>query len=531
VIDMPQLPATDSTSRGGASLLLVCGLLGLAFLAMIAVTAEYLVAVSARVWMANAGWLISSIVALIGVGVVRRRSAPRDRGGWALLESACRAWMIGELLWILYGLTHYPASPNAADICWLAFAVVAAVGVIRLGSGARGRSVSWLELTPLAVAVCALLGAVLWTEVATSTLAAPGAATALAYSALSSFTALVMLQSVVTGTLDVRANPGMALVLIGLVVDAMAFALWTPLLLDATYTAGTNPIDAMWTVGMLLVGIGAAVSTPPTCSPDVERVSERRGALLPVGTFAILAAMQALVILTDAPGGAALLLTLGMVITGGTLAARGSRLRRGQAVLNERLKQSELALRATNERLNEESRRDPLTSLANRLRLDEDLAQLSAWAERDDRTYCLVIFDLDRFKAYNDAFGHQAGDDALRRVATLLDQTARAGDRVYRYGGEELVLLLSDQDADAGADVAERYRASVEDAAIPHPLNQPSQVITLSAGVAAVRPRESSADVLRRADEALYRAKAAGRNRITVADTDPTAGSTASVTK
>jgi diguanylate cyclase (GGDEF)-like protein len=500
---------------------LLLALLGLAVIAVGGATAEYVVAASARVWLAHVGWLSAALIAVVGVSSAMRASARRYRAGWALLLSGCAAWMLGELFWIVYGFTGYPSSPNAADVCWLAFAVLTALGVVRLGARARGRAVSALEVAPLVVAACALLAGLLWIEVGSSELSPAGEATALAYPVLYATAALVMLQSVVTGTLDLRANTGLALVLGGLVVNAVAFVLWTPLLLSQRYASGTNAVDALWTVGMVLVGVGAAVARQPSAVRDIEHVSHRRGAILPSATFAILAVVQMCLIVADAPSGARFALCLGVAITGATLSARASRLRRAQAVLYEQLRQRESELRESNRRLGEESRRDPLTGIANRLRLEEDLAQLSAQTERSGGTYCLVLCDLDRFKLYNDALGHQAGDAALRHVAELLDVQTRAGDRVYRYGGEELLILLADQDATAGAVTAERHRANVERAALPHPLSPPIDVLTLSAGVASSQPGETTTQVLRRADEALYRAKSSGRNQIAVAAPQP----------
>jgi diguanylate cyclase (GGDEF)-like protein len=492
-------------------------LLALALAAVAAASAQFVVAESARVWMANGGWLLSSTAALIGVRAAMRAGAARDRGGWALLLCGCAAWLVGELCWITYELTSYPTSPNAADLCWLAFALLGGVGVLRLGAVARGRSVSWLELTPLVAAVCAVLAAALWNDIRASTLASGAVTAALAYPVLYASAALVMLQSVVTGTLDIRANPGLGLVLAGLVVEAVAFVLWTPLLLSAGYVAGTHALDALWTVGMVLVGLGAATARQPKAVSDVERVSHRRGAVLPSTTFAVLALVQTTVILSDASVGAELALSAGMVITGATLSVRAARLRREQDALYEQLRDRERELSDANRRLSRESRLDPLTGVANRLRLDEDLVELAALHQRHGRAYCLVLCDLDRFKDYNDALGHQAGDVALRHVAALLDGETRAGDRVYRYGGEEFLLVLPDQDAHAGATLAERHRAGLERAGLPHPRNPPTEVMTFSAGVAAAQPGESAAQVLHRADRALYRAKSSGRNRIAVA--------------
>jgi diguanylate cyclase (GGDEF)-like protein len=222
-------------------------------------------------------------------------------------------------------------------------------------------------------------------------------------------------------------------------------------------------------------------------------------------------------VLGDAAFGARLALSLGVAMVGIALIVRAAVLDRQQGDLLRRLRERERELAEANLRLNEESRRDTLTGLGNRLRLREDFVDLAAGMQRHGRAYCLILFDLDRFKDYNDGLGHQAGDLALRRVAALLE--TRAGDAIYRYGGEELLLVIREQDARTALEVAERHRARVEKAALPHPHNAPVGVVTMSGGVAVARSGDTPDEVLRRADRALYASKAQGRNRITVAAT------------
>jgi diguanylate cyclase (GGDEF)-like protein len=200
-------------------------------------------------------------------------------------------------------------------------------------------------------------------------------------------------------------------------------------------------------------------------------------------------------------------------------------LRRHQAGLFAQLhtrerevREANTLLNAANDLLSQQSRTDPLTGLANRLRLREDFADLASRTKRYDTGYCLVLIDVDRFKDYNDDHGHQAGDVVLAQIAEMVNETVCASDRAYRYGGEELLLVLRDQDVDAGLGLAERHRAQVQLAALPHFLNRPHGVVTLSAGVAASAPGETPEQVLHRADDALYEAKALGRNRIASAD-------------
>ena len=161
---------------------------------------------------------------------------------------------------------------------------------------------------------------------------------------------------------------------------------------------------------------------------------------------------------------------------------------------------------------------DPLTGLPNRLKLLQDLRLLHDRSESDRCDYSLALCDVDCFKRYNDTYGHQAGDDALRAVAaTLTDQVADAA-HIYRYGGEEFLLALAEQPAPAAAAALERCRAAVQGLAIEH-TGGPTGVLTISSGVSAFVPERpvSSEEVLKQADIALYRAKAAGRNIVTIA--------------
>jgi two-component system cell cycle response regulator len=171
-----------------------------------------------------------------------------------------------------------------------------------------------------------------------------------------------------------------------------------------------------------------------------------------------------------------------------------------------------------NQDLFAQARRDPLTGLGNRLQLGEDLDTLRARVDRYGHSYSIVLCDIDFFKQYNDTYGHLAGDEALRRVAKLLAQLERAGDAVYRYGGEEFILILPEQSLATATLVMERLRQAVEELAMPHRTHRSSEVVTISAGLAMLLPGEAKSidTVLQEADAALYRAKEGGRNRVAV---------------
>jgi diguanylate cyclase (GGDEF)-like protein len=167
---------------------------------------------------------------------------------------------------------------------------------------------------------------------------------------------------------------------------------------------------------------------------------------------------------------------------------------------------------AMHRRMHDDARQDALTGLGNRLRLAEDLEVLCGRVARYHHLYSVAVFDIDGFKGFNDGAGHLAGDEALRRVARELQQQIRTGDAVYRYGGEEFLVLLPEQPIEAAALAAERLRAAVEALALPHPSGG---VVTVSAGVASIRDDVRGPDELfELADQALYRAKENGRNRV-----------------
>jgi diguanylate cyclase (GGDEF)-like protein len=166
--------------------------------------------------------------------------------------------------------------------------------------------------------------------------------------------------------------------------------------------------------------------------------------------------------------------------------------------------------------LHDQARHDALTGLGNRLRLAEDLELLCGRVERYGHAYCVALFDIDHFKRYNDASGHIAGDSMLRSVAQALQRQIRTGDAIYRYGGEEFLVLLPEQTIVSAALAAERLRAAVEALALPH---SGGGTVTVSAGVAGTAEGSCRPDELfRLADEALYRAKGGGRNRVEVHD-------------
>jgi diguanylate cyclase (GGDEF)-like protein len=154
---------------------------------------------------------------------------------------------------------------------------------------------------------------------------------------------------------------------------------------------------------------------------------------------------------------------------------------------------------------------DSLTGLWNRRQIDLDLEAAVKHAERQGSVLCVALVDVDHFKAVNDRHGHAMGDEVLRAVAGNLQGSLRAGDQVGRYGGEEFFLLLPATTMAQATALAERLR---ERLAMQQSLPAGEAPVTASFGLAAWRAGESAADLVRRADQALYRAKGNGRNRV-----------------
>jgi len=168
------------------------------------------------------------------------------------------------------------------------------------------------------------------------------------------------------------------------------------------------------------------------------------------------------------------------------------------------------------------ARTDRLMGICNRAVFDDYFPTHHSEAAGRQGYYALCMIDVDNFKKYNDRYGHAAGDDALRKVAQALASTLRENDFIARYGGEEIVVLLDEANAENAANVGERLCRLVRAAELPHEENQPHGFVTVSVGIAVCGPgrSETPPEVLRRADAALYRAKDAGRNAVIVDSTD-----------
>lgn len=176
---------------------------------------------------------------------------------------------------------------------------------------------------------------------------------------------------------------------------------------------------------------------------------------------------------------------------------------------------SELA--EANRRLEALSLKDSLLGIGNRRAMELELAKQTNLADRYGRIYSVALLDVDHFKAYNDSYGHPEADTVLQQIAAALSTVTRGSDSLYRYGGEEILMLLPETKLAGARQAGERARCGIESLSIPH-RGSPLGIVTVSVGVAELQPSGDSSEhewlaTIQHADEGLYLAKSEGRNR------------------
>jgi len=185
--------------------------------------------------------------------------------------------------------------------------------------------------------------------------------------------------------------------------------------------------------------------------------------------------------------------------------------------VEDRLKKIETDLQAANQRLERLAHVDGLTHIRNRRSFDLVIQQEWKRLRREGGELSLILCDIDEFKAFNDRYGHQAGDDCLRHIARVLNnKIKRPADLAARYGGEEFAVILPNTPLKGAFDKAESFRRAIERLRIPHASSSISDYVTASFGVATLIPdaRSSPKVLIANADEALYKAKEIGRNNV-----------------
>ena len=162
------------------------------------------------------------------------------------------------------------------------------------------------------------------------------------------------------------------------------------------------------------------------------------------------------------------------------------------------------------------AQKDPLTGINNRAAMDSSLAREIEMARRHRMPLSLIVMDLDKFKTINDTYGHATGDEIIKTFTKVVNGIIRKTDMLFRYGGEEFVVIMSNTGRDGSMLLAERIRRGIEKLEVLLP--QARLPVTVSLGVASLNGKEDAKALFNRADQALYQAKAAGRNCVCLAD-------------
>jgi diguanylate cyclase (GGDEF)-like protein len=425
-------------------------------------------------------------------------------------------------MWDLYGIVGFPHDPNLADVCWWGFALLVTVSMLRPPRTERAiQALAAVESAPLICAAITLCLSLLWGTAAHST-ASPGTKLSdLVYPCLYASATILTLQGMLGGALRGMRHPALQLVLGGTAAISVAFMLWSSQLLRGTYVPGRSVLDPLWVVGLGAVALGGlAAARRPESLPEQAEPGQM-GVVLPAGMFGLLFVVLVCEAVTGASIRSEANLVLGLLCSGvalilrSTLLVRRTRqlLRRERAAL-ARLVEREGELARLNEPLVEDSRHDPLLGIGNRRALSDDLPMYRALQRDTGEPIAVLLCDVDHFKSYNDRFGHLAGDQALCMIAATARGALRSQDAAYRFGGEELLLILRGAAPDEALKVAERVREAVQRAGFSHPLAE-AGVLTVSIGLAC--GVEEPEELLARADTALYEAKESGRNRVLAA--------------
>ncbi|WP_125809971.1 GGDEF domain-containing protein [Actinoplanes sp. ATCC 53533] len=482
-----------------ATVATVTWLLGYALL-----TGLTLDAPAASLFVGDILYLVPLIAGVLAATVAARRSRGRHRTLWRVLTAAFAAQLAGESIWAAYDyLTgDGPPEPSVADLCYLTASTLTIVAVL-VGFGGAGRLRHLRGLVD-SLLIIVSLGALGWQLLIRPQLTAAavwGDLVNVAYPLLD----LVLLAVLgIVGMAGHRSVP-LAVRLVGVAgaITAVCDMIYTYLVLFSEYDSGSW-IDVGFETAESCLFLAAVVAVRRPEPPAERRSFDRGMPLLPI--VISVAGTSALVVYDKVRTGVVSDLTLVVVaVLFLAVMLRQYLFAADRAGLAEELRRAV----AEQQRL---AVTDGLTGLANRRHLMTMLDRLRT--APGGRPVSLLVVDLDHFKLVNDTYGHLAGDAVLEAAAARIAAAARATDLVARYGGEEFVLLLADTDGPEAERLAERIRRRLRDS----PIAAGDAVIAVTASIGvATSPDGAVPHLLEAADRALYRAKAQGRDQVTVA--------------
>jgi diguanylate cyclase (GGDEF)-like protein len=441
--------------------------------------------------------VVAALAVLIGFLAVRHHR-PERRRGWVLVLAGCAGWVLGDLVWTVeqYLLPdRYPAPSDAIYLC--SYVALGAGSLIFVRTRRGGRDLAaLLDAAIITTGAGVLVGVFLVAPLAdNSTLSLPAKIVSSAYPLADLFLLGVIAR--------MYAANGARTLSYRLLTGAILLTLTADVAYDLAALMSDDTISSSWTDGGWLTGyiLVAAAACVPSMKSLVEPAPDRTEA---TPTRRRLAALASGLML---PGVALLLdgaIGKGVhwpVIGVGTLLLSGLVLVRMIGLLN--------IVQVQAVRLSALARSDSLTGAPNRRTWDHELPRACALSRERGTTLCVAILDLDRFKTYNDTHGHQAGDRLLREAVAAWTEDLPADALLARYGGEEFAILIPG----VGAHDVERMLYQLRAVT---PGGQ-----TFSAGVAVWDPRSDPGSAVAGADEALYAAKRAGRDRVVIHGQEP----------
>jgi len=444
------------------------------------------------VWQVAIGWTGAAAV-VVGV----RRHRPPGAAAWYLFAVGVFLNSSGIAVEaVLTRVLHVPLPPSLADVFYLSLYPALVGGLILLIHRRTARR-DWASIVD-AMTISTGLGLLMWVfiirpSVGNPSLSALGEFVVILYP-IGDVVVLAMVVRLLIGT--GTRTPAYWMLASTVLVFLTGDIGWATIFqLGLTPGAGvTHALQMVFLVGYALFGLAAL-------HPSVREVGERgpaRQSRLSPGLLAVLTVVSLIapaILVVEA---------IAHKISDGVAIAVGSAALFLLVVL--RMAQLLREVESQSGRLQELTQVDALTGLPNRRAWSMELPRAIERARRDGLPLSVAMLDLDHFKRFNDEYGHPAGDRMLKSAAAAWRAQARSVDQLARYGGEEFILLLPNADTDPASVVLHRLRQAT-------PLGQ-----TFSAGVASWNYTETSDDLVARADRALYRAKADGRNRVAVDD-------------
>ncbi|GAB1691181.1 diguanylate cyclase [Krasilnikovia sp. M28-CT-15] len=454
-------------------------------------------------------YLVPVVAAAVACGITARATHGRTRTMWRLLCASSVCWLAGDLCWAVsaYAYADGGPDPSLADVAYLASNLLTIPAIV-IGFGGAHALRQARGLLDAAL-VAAGLGAVGWPTFIAPQLADGADLAAVVSCAYPLLDVVILAIMIAVGLAGHRVVPYPVLLIAGAYLTAaIADGGYTYVAVVHEYSDGSW-LNIGYQAEAVLILLAAVVAKRHQGEAQVARID--RDITFPavlVAALAVAALVGVEQARTDRIGSGTLavaaVLFSGLLLRQMLTTRDRTRLARD---LDAALREQE-RLAAT----------DPLTGLYNRRFFQDVLKDESARCARSGQPIAVVILDLDHFKRINDRYGHPAGDAVLVQVADRLRRTARAGDVVARFGGEEFVCLLNDTDEDAALELAERLRHALR--STPVDIRPGLAIpITASVGVAGT-PAEgnlAAADpdqLIAEADRALYRAKSAGRDRV-----------------